>query len=164
MAKKVDIRATRKVDLGSFEGKPVVGARIIVRNTGDGLSNAQAVDPVVLRQGDRVVVAFECDIAEIRHDPFVKDELDGDQVRVHIAHAESAVILGDGAGLSVVKKALDEQAKRIEVAVEEAQGISRLPGVDDPAPAEKVTPAKSSRSKKAAKKKSPAKRSRRATH
>lgn len=135
MAKKPDLAALRKFDLGEFEGKPVVGSRVIVRGTGDGLSKSCIVDPITLRQGQRCIVAFEADVAEIRYDPREKDELDGDQLRVHICHADTAMVLPAGAAFDAVRKALDDQSNRISVAEEEAAGIARLPGVDDPEPA-----------------------------
>jgi hypothetical protein len=146
MAKKIDLSRILKRDLGyKFEGKNVVGARFIVRGTGDGLSKAQAVDPVVIPQGQRVIVAFEVDTAEIRHDPFDKDELDGDQVRIHIGRAESAVILPAGAAFDAVKKELAGQSKRVDKAVEEAEGVQRLEGIDDVDPAKAPATKKSPR-------------------
>lgn len=145
--KKLDLRAVRKVRLGEFEGKPVVGARVIVRNTGDGLSNAQAVDPVKLDQGDRVIVAFECDVSEIRFDPYEKDELDGDQLRVHILKAESATILPTGAAYDETLKLLKDQEARINAAVEAAQGQEQLPGTEAK-DAEKPKPEKSPNTRK----------------
>lgn len=132
MAKKVDLRAIRKTDLGEFEGKRVVGARIEVRNTGNGLEKSQTVDPVKLDQGDRVVVCFECDIDKIRHDPFDKDELDGDQLRVHLALAEKAVILPRGTAFEEVTKLLDEQEARYNAAVESVAGQEQIPGTESP--------------------------------
>lgn len=114
--------------LGRFEGHDVLSTTVAIRNTGDGLSKAMAVDPVMLKHGARVHVVLECEVEKIRHDPI--DDTDGLQ-RVHMLKAGAAVIVDE----ALVRAHLDDQQRRIE----EAAGISRLPlegddGYVDPGP------------------------------
>lgn len=102
--------------LTDFEGRDVIGIAIIVRNTGDGLSEAVAVDPVELHVGDKVTVALECEVEKIRFDP-IKDT---DSLRrVQILKAGAATFIDSEA----VAEALDAQLQRIEA----AKGVQRLP-------------------------------------
>lgn len=112
--------------LGKFEGKPVIATDVVLRGTGDGLSSAMRVDPMVHKHGERVVIAIEAIVQQVRHDPDDKSEPDGDQVRVHIMKAETATILEtDAAG--DVQVALDAQRERIQRAKDAEEGVMRLP-------------------------------------
>ena len=108
-------------ELGVFEDKPVVAADVILRGTGDGLSAALRVDPARYAEGERIVLAIEAVVREIRHDPVDKDEPKGEQVRVHIAHAATATVL-DARSVGAVTKALEGQRDRIQRAKDEAAG------------------------------------------
>lgn len=106
--------------LTPFENRDVASIAIIVRNTGDGLSDAVAVDPVELHVGDEVTVAMRCVVEKIRFDP-IKDT---DSLRrVQILKAGEATFLES----ETVDSALDEQLQRIEA----ARGVQRLPLGDD---------------------------------
>lgn len=103
-------------DLTPFESRDVASIAIIVRNTGDGLSEAVAVDPVELHVGEKVTVALECEVEKIRFDP-IRDT--DDLRRVQILKAGAATFIEN----KVVSKALAEQVKRIEA----GKGVQRLP-------------------------------------
>lgn len=106
--------------LTPFESRDVASIAIIVRNTGDGLSEAVAVDPVELHVGDEVTVAMRCTVEKIRFDP-IKDT---DSLRrVQILKAGEATFLES----ETVNSALDEQLQRIEA----SKGVQRLPLGDD---------------------------------
>lgn len=113
--------------LGKFEGKPVIATNLIVRGTGDGLSAAMKVDPNVYKHGDRLVIAVEAVVRDIRFDPVDKTEPDGEQVRVHITFAETATVLGDADAAGDVQAALDAQRDRIQRAKDAEEGVLRLP-------------------------------------
>lgn len=117
-------------NLAKFEGKNVIATDVVLRGTGDGLSSAMRVDPMVHKHGERVVIAIEAVVQQVRHDPDDKTEPDGDQVRVHIMRAETATILEtDAAG--DVQAALDAQRDRIQRAKDEEAGVLRLPTDDE---------------------------------
>lgn len=108
------------MELGSFEGSPVLGVAIKVKNTGDGLSKSVKVDPVILRQHDRVYVVMECDVVDVQH-PVVKDT-DG-VCRTAVLRAGNATIVDK----DLVIAHLAAQAERIQLAREAEAGVTRLP-------------------------------------
>lgn len=79
--------------LPDFEGLPVNGVRLEIRNIAGGLVDAMDVNPIVLHQGDEFDVTVRCKLRSIRHDPEDKDVPDGPQWRVQIASASRAVIV-----------------------------------------------------------------------
>lgn len=113
--------------LQPFEGKAVLRSTIAITNAGDGLSNAMKVEPVEFHQGETVYVVLECEVASVGFKPIDKDDPGGPQARVHTFRAGTATIV-DGA---IVKEQVAEQAERIRIAKEQAQGIQRLPLGDD---------------------------------
>ncbi len=104
--------------LGEFEGKPVVGAAVEVRGVAGGLNDALGVDPVVLTQGEHVVVAFECTVAQIRHEAKKGEPEDGEQIRVHVLKAAGAVI-AEGDLVDKISAAISSQSERVEAAAAE---------------------------------------------
>lgn len=105
-----------KVDLGSFEGAPVLSTTIKIKKAGDGLSKAMDVDPVLLHTGQKVYVVLETEVGPIAFPPIKDTE---GVARVHDLIAQRATFIDKQA----VAAALDAQERRIE----EAQGIQRLP-------------------------------------
>lgn len=106
-------------DLGSFDGRDVVSTSIAVTRAGDGLSAALEIEPTVLHVGDQVVIVLDCVVSKIGFVP-VKDS--DDLTRVQTLRAGTAAIIDR----KLVRKVLDEQAKKIEA----ARGIQRIPGLD----------------------------------
>lgn len=124
MAKKKKPRA----DLGEFEGSAVVGATLILKNTGDGLSKSMALDPTKLHVGEIISFGGEAEIVGVRHD--AADEDTDDLVRVHIAKASVIRIVEP----DLLKSVLDEQRERIasaeqaaKDAAEAAKGVQKVP-------------------------------------
>lgn len=110
--------------LQPFEGREVIGTSVAVRNAGDGLSKALAVDPEELHLGETVFLVLECEVTKVQFDP-VKDS-DDLLVRVHVLKAgDATLVAGD-----VVADHLESQRVRIE----EARGVHRLQldGEEDP--------------------------------
>lgn len=106
--------------LGKFENLDVVATSIAVTNAGDGLSKALGVDPEVFHLEDELTVALHCVVAKVRHEPTKDDP--SSVIRVHVLRAGNAVIIDD----DTVEKALREQAERIRLAEEEAEGVLHL--------------------------------------
>lgn len=109
-------------ELGEFEGRTITKTTIALRKAGDGLSKAQEVDPVILRQGDTVYVVCKATVGTIAFKPD-----DEDAVERHTAlNVDSATVMDD----DVVKNAIAAQEERIQLARDEAEGIKRLPTED----------------------------------
>jgi hypothetical protein len=106
--------------LGSYEGFDVVGATVSVRNAGDGLSQALAVEPVRLDLHSTVHLVLECEVVKhVYEGPRDKDHVDQDElVLVNVLRAGRATLIDRDA----VKSALDEQSDRIRKAKEAAEG------------------------------------------
>lgn len=113
-----------KVDLGDYEGRPVIMASIVIPNAGGGLHDSLALDPVVLHTGDEFVIALRCRCENIIHEVVKhKGEDTGNYNRVHKAVA----IMGQIIDADLVAKLFAEQRKRID----EAKGVQSIPGIDD---------------------------------
>lgn len=96
--------------LTDYEGHPVIGAAVQIRNTGDGLSEAMAVAPEKLPLGTTIHVVLECEVEKHRYDP-IKDGGGALQL-VNMLKAGRATIIDNAA----VRKALDAQEREIEKA------------------------------------------------
>jgi hypothetical protein len=114
-------------DLHDFEGFDVIGTRVKLTNTGDGLSESMGVDPMELRLGDRVIMVIEGVVADVAFPPAIKGEYAGPRYRVHTIRGGAATFVDD----DLVETALAEQKERNLLAREEAAGIARLPLADD---------------------------------
>lgn len=119
MAKK------KKVDLGSFDGAPVLATSIKITKAGDGLSKALAVDPQIIHSDEKIYVVLETTCAQITFKP-VKDT-DG-MLRLHTLEAGAATIVSK----DLVAGVLEAQVVRLE----EAAGLLRLPMDSDEDPAD----------------------------
>ena len=106
--------------LGKFEGQNVLTTSIAIRNAGDGLSKAMAVDPEKLTLGQRLFVIIETEVVDVHHKPVVNTN---GLERVHVCRAVSATTTDE----DLVRDQLDEQAERIQLAREEEEGVQRLP-------------------------------------
>lgn len=112
--------------LSPFEGHEVVGTTISITNAGDGLSEAMKVDPVEWEHGEKVFVLLETEVAKVRFDPS-KDNGEN-LVRVHVLKAGTATVMDS----TKARPMIAAQVKKIQ----EAEGISALPGVDEDEPPE----------------------------
>lgn len=128
---------TEAVELGDFEGRPITKTTVIIRKTGDGLSEAMTLDPVELHTGQRVRIVLEALVGPIRFDPILeKGEDTGNSERKHIMDAEVVTLVD----WNLVGDVIERQRGLIETAREEARlareaakGVKRLPNADDEA-------------------------------
>lgn len=93
--------------LRKFEGREVQGTTIAIKNAGDGLSKALAIDPREFRTNETVYVVLECNVGPISFVP-VKDT-DG-LLRKHDFVAGTATIVDK----ELVQDVLREQQDRID--------------------------------------------------
>lgn len=113
--------------LPEYLGKPTVRTTIAVTNTGDGLSQAMAVDPVVYEPGSTQYVVIECDVPS--HTFELNEDGDAYELKQKLRGGVAVVVDAD-----LVKRVVDEQRERIRKARDEAQGIMAMPfeaGSDD---------------------------------
>jgi hypothetical protein len=103
--------------LTTFEGHEVYASGIEMPGASGGLNKALRVDEMELHHGDRVTIVVDCEVTKVRFDP-VKDT-DGLE-RVHVLRVLNASTIDE----SVVRDALDDQARRVEA----ARGVHALPG------------------------------------
>lgn len=116
--------------LPDYLGVPVVRTAIAIRNTGDGLSQAMAIDPVVYPPGTRLTVVLDCVVHGHDHDRILdKGDDTGTMLLTQVLKAGTAVIVDR----DLVADVLDAQAERIQLAKEAAAGVQRLPMGDAPA-------------------------------
>ncbi len=113
--------------LSDFEGLPVVEAGIEIPGAAGGLREAMKIDPSTFHKGEQVFVVLECRVGKVRIDPIDMDYLDGPQRRVHVFVVTNATMV-DG---NLVREQLTDQAEKIRLAREAAQGVTRLPYTDD---------------------------------
>jgi hypothetical protein len=110
------------VKLSEFEGLEVTQSSIEIPDAAGGLRAALKIDPVELHKGDRVYVALECEVVKVRFDPVDKEDLTGEQARIHVFRTVSAAIVEK----DLVGDALAAQADRIAEA-RELEGQTKLP-------------------------------------
>lgn len=116
--------------LGEIDGRPIVGVKIVVRKTGDGLSESVKVDPASalgIHHGDEgyIVFAYKCvDVqtpVENRAEP-----AEGGVYRVPVLDAGTATFVDD----DIVAQAIAAQAEKNARWREDQAGVSRLDGTD----------------------------------
>lgn len=122
--KALDLAAAHvdKSHLHPFDGRDVLATTIAITNAGDGLSKAMKINPTEFHHGDKVYVVLETVVSKVSFSPLA----DGTQelVRVHTLAAGNATIVD----ADLVKAHLDQQAERIQAAVDEAKGRVNLDG------------------------------------
>lgn len=135
MSKKAPAEAG---ELGEFEGSPVVAALAVVRNAGDGLSEAMRFAPFKVHQGERRYLVLDVTCTDVQFPQVPREKGDEDDelqvARKHIFRASTGLFLDD----QVVAEAVQRQAERMETfreaerrRKEEAKGIFRLPEMED---------------------------------
>lgn len=58
--------------LGAYRGRDIIRTSIVIRNTGDGLSESMGIDPQVLEIGEKGYVLLEYECIDHAH-PMIKD-------------------------------------------------------------------------------------------
>ena len=115
-------RTDDKKVLSTFEGADVIGTALILRNTGDGLSDSMEIAPVNLHVGDVIEFVGRAEVVGVRHDSASKET--SDLTRVHIARASLITLIES----DEVDRLLDEHS----TAIEKAKGIEKLPFGEKP--------------------------------
>lgn len=99
-----------RVALEPFEGTDVLGIKIIINKTGDGLSKAMSVVPTILAIEDEGYVVLKYRTQKIRFDEAVNKEHELEGVhRVQILEALGATFIDD----DLVSKVFNEMQNRI---------------------------------------------------
>lgn len=108
-------------NLTDFEGLSVTQSSIEIADAGGGLRKALDVDPIELHKGDVVYIALQCEVTKVRFDSLDKEDLTGEQARVHVFRTSSATIVDK----ALVADVLTAQADRI-AAAKELEGQQKL--------------------------------------
>lgn len=116
--------ALTDADLGEYRGKRVTNTTMVVKKTGDGLSQSMEIAPEVLEPGSTVFVLMECEVVDHNHHYDKKHDC---FELIQTLHASTAIIVDDQAS----QRKIAAQRNRLEKAAEEAKGTQRLPGTED---------------------------------
>jgi hypothetical protein len=111
-----------EVKLGKFERKQILATRLVVRRTGDGLSNAMEIEPAIYHHDEVVGVYIEGRVSDIGH-PNIKDT--NGVARVHIVLAESALVI-PAEEREAFKVRIKEQELAVQLKREKEAGIGAL--------------------------------------
>lgn len=108
----------------TYEGRAVMMTTLQVTNAGDGLSQAMAIEPVLLHHHDTVFVVLECEVSKVHYEPIPETP---DLERKHTLKAGRATIVEK----DLVIDALNAQAERIQAAKDAQVGQGTLdPNMD----------------------------------
>lgn len=122
------------MSLPKFGSRKVRKAGLVIRKTGDGLSEALGFEPVAYAPGDVLYVVAKAVVVDVHHPAEDrKKPLEGDLIRVHIADAIEVAMVEEGDAEPLLKAAdarLGEYRLAASLAEEEAAGIQRLPVED----------------------------------
>lgn len=108
-------------DLHAFEGRKVVATSIKVTKAGDGLSPALKVEPVEYELGEVVYLVLKTTVGAVGYKPS-KDNPEA-SIRQHTLETVEGTIVEE----AKVRGVLAAQRK----AIEQSEGIERLPGLDE---------------------------------
>lgn len=125
MAKTKPSSLVEHEPIDQFEDLPVVETTIAIRNAGDGLSKAMAIENRVIKKNERVYVVLECDCTDVQF-PSTKDDVN-QLVRKQVLTAGVATIVDKAKVISVI----NAQRKQNELAEEAKKGIQRIPGTEE---------------------------------
>ena len=111
-------------ELGNFEGRPIIATRMTVTNTGEGLTDAMTIDPMVLHHGDEVFLLMKGVVSDIR-----MPEVKGTEAvaRHHVIRAVEATIVDE----VLAEPVLAVQRQRLRDAIEEASGQDSFLGGEE---------------------------------
>lgn len=106
-----------------YDGRDVISCAIALTGAGDGLSQAMKISPRRFSIGDRVIVVMEATVKAAKHEPAVKDDLEGPLRFVAVLKAGPATITDD----EKVAKLLDKH----KAAVNKASEIEGQQSIED---------------------------------
>jgi len=90
--------------LPTFEDQAVIGSRIKITKTGDGLSEALKVAPIALFYGDDVYVVLHGKVSDVN---FHGDQ-DGNLIRIHTVPADSMALIDEDTARKAIQAAAEE--------------------------------------------------------
>lgn len=105
--------------LTPFEGADVAQTTMRLVGAGDGLSKALAIEPAEHHIGDKVRMVIEGTVKRVHHDPIGDTDV---LVRVHTIKAGTIAI--------VDAEFAEDVLERQRIAIEQAQGVHRIPGIN----------------------------------
>lgn len=108
-----------KRELGEYRGRDIIRTSIIIRNTGDGLSESMAIAPTVLEEGDEVYVLMKCEVID-HHHPLIKGT-DCIELKQVLKAGTATIVDADYA-----EEKIAAQEARIQRAKDEAKGQGSL--------------------------------------
>ena len=109
--------------LGKYRGRPVISVVSKTTNTGDGLSAALGIEPVIYEVGREVTIVHRTEVAAHRY-RFTSEE-QGYVLEITFK-AYSGMVIDD----DLVAVAMDKMDERIQAAKDEAAGQHTLPAMD----------------------------------
>jgi hypothetical protein len=124
---------TIKTALGALpdnEGTKVLFSEIVIRKTGDGLSDALKADPVAHHIGDEIFVLVRAKVRKVEHEPIDPKDEESFQKRVHKLDATGSVVVDTATAQGLYDELSDEVLRKVE----KAQGIERLDFMDETEP------------------------------
>lgn len=110
--------AAAKPNLGKYEGRDVVSTGVIIRKTGDGLSEAMKVEPQALSIGDEGYLVMEFVVVDVHHP--AEDRKDpgvGGVRRIHVLDAGTATFIDADLVAAVIE---EQREKNLRFAAEAA--------------------------------------------
>ena len=121
--------------LPKFGKRQVRKAALVVRKTGDGLSERLGFEPVTLWPGDEIFLVVKGVVVDVAHPAENRKHPDQDDlIRVHIADAVEVALVTEAEAEPLLKAAdehLAEYRRQQVLDQEKADGIVRLPYDDD---------------------------------
>lgn len=117
-------------DIEPFEDEDVVGVRLILTKTGDGLSKSLKIAPVILRRHQKVQLVIEADTAKIRFEDTKEKDRDGVD-RVQILECEVIAVVDDENVRRLIQQQLAALQRQQEL---EGQQQLAVDTDDDPDP------------------------------
>lgn len=115
--------AKEKNPLGTFEGRDVVAVEVIVRKTGDGLSETVKTEPKLIYVGDEGYIVFAYKSVDIHHRAHDRKEPSvGGVIRVQVLDAGTSTFID----ADVVVEAVRAQAEKNQRFREQQQGTQRI--------------------------------------
>ncbi len=113
---------TDQPTLPAFEENAVVGSRIKITRTGDGLSEALKVAPIALFYDDDVYVVLHGKVSDISH----HGDANGNLLRIHTVPADSMALIDADTARKAIQAAAEETERiRAEQAGQLALGAEQ---------------------------------------
>lgn len=112
-------------NLPKFEGRDVIRSAVQITKAGDGLSDALKMAPEALHYGDEVWFVLRGEVTKVNHVPASAGS--EEMARVHVITTQEIARVEEADVGRLLAQARDAHKRRVE----EAQGIERIPGIDD---------------------------------